>query len=144
MAQQCTRKIQVRADSAYCVGQACEGLFPGTVAAPSPAIVSTGTGTTGGSLGGGYMWAPRHSFVTFDFLGKLYVISGVESHESDETASTADFRHDVWSSQVYIYICIYIYMCVCVYIYIGKKGKLKKRNTRNKELRTSLECVPKT
>ena len=50
------------------------------------------------------MWAPRHSFVTFDFLGKLYVISGVESHESDETASTADFRHDVWSSQVYIYI----------------------------------------
>ena len=44
------------------------------------------------------MWAPRHSFVTFDFLGKLYVISGVESHESDETASTADFRHDVWSS----------------------------------------------
>ena len=36
------------------------------------------------------MWAPRHSFVTFDFLGKLYVISGVESHESDETASTAD------------------------------------------------------
>ena len=104
MAQQCTRKIQVRADSAYCVGQACEGLFPGTVAAPSPAIVSTGTGTTGGSLGGGYMWAPRHSFVTFDFLGKLYVISGVESHESDETASTADFRHDVWSSQVYIYI----------------------------------------
>ena len=100
MAQQCTRKIQVRADSAYCVGQACEGHFPGTVAAPSPAIVSTGTGTTGGSLGGGYMWAPRHSFVTFDFLGKLYVISGVESHESDETASTADFRNDVWSSQV--------------------------------------------
>ena len=47
------------------------------------------------------MWAPRHSFVTFDFLGKLYVISGVESHESDETASTADFRNDVWSSQVH-------------------------------------------
>ena len=57
------------------------------------------------------MWAPRHSFVTFDFLGKLYVISGVESHESDETASTADFRHDVWSSQVYIYIYIFLYIC---------------------------------
>jgi hypothetical protein len=95
--------LQVKRDTAYCVGNACAGVQSGASGPVQGAGSSTTTlqsSSSAGSTGtGGYMWAPRHSFVTFDFLGKLYVISGLQSSESAENAATTDFRHDVWSSQ---------------------------------------------
>ena len=93
--------LQVRADSAYCMGGACE-----TAKAGLSATATTGSGlvtpaSSNGDSGGavGYMWAPRHSPVAFSFLGKLYLISGLQSSDSVEDAATADFRNDVWSSR---------------------------------------------
>jgi len=93
--------LQVRTESAYCVGDACANAEAGL---SGTAIVSSGlvapASSDGNSAGTvGYMWAPRHSSVAFSFLGKLYVISGLQSSESVEDAATTDFRNDVWSSR---------------------------------------------
>ncbi len=100
---------EVKRDTAYCVGDACtkvaaQGLSQyiqsatggGAVVAGEPVVVASNGGAAGAT---GYMWAPRHSMVVFDFLGKMFVVSGVQSAESVEMAATIDFRNDVWSSQ---------------------------------------------
>ena len=90
--------LEVKPDTDYCIGDACQQ------AAGSGAAVVTGETVVAASDGGaagavGAMWAPRHSMVTFDFLGKMFVVSGVQSGESVEMAASIDFRNDVWSSQ---------------------------------------------
>jgi len=100
---------EVKRDSAHCAGDACtqvaaKGLSQyiqsatggSAGVAGEPVVVASNGGAAGAT---GYMWAPRHSMVTFDFLGKMFVVSGVQSAESVEMAATIDFRNDVWSTQ---------------------------------------------
>ncbi|EKX43022.1 hypothetical protein GUITHDRAFT_111064 [Guillardia theta CCMP2712] len=62
----------VREDSASCTGSTCD---------PSSSS---------------YMWAPRHSMVAVDFLGKIWIISGVRSDYDQYAAANQDFIHDIW------------------------------------------------